>query len=89
MEETEALVARNNLAEEEAQSLSKFNAEILSHNNPAQRIAYVDRIRQELSEVKQVSFFDSLFFLHSQEPDITGVHARARHPVCSKPRFNT
>ncbi|KAG1858176.1 hypothetical protein F4604DRAFT_1659264 [Suillus subluteus] len=53
VDETEALVARNNLAEEEAESLSKFNAEILGHNNPVQRILYVDRIRQELSEVKQ------------------------------------
>ncbi|KAG1808221.1 uncharacterized protein BJ212DRAFT_1449095 [Suillus subaureus] len=53
VDETEALVARNNLAEEEAENLSKFNAEILGHNNPVQRILYVDRIRRELSEVKQ------------------------------------
>ncbi|KAG1723803.1 hypothetical protein EDB19DRAFT_1951638 [Suillus lakei] len=53
VDETEALVARNNLAEEEAENLSKFNAKILGHSNPAQRILYVDRIRQELSEVKQ------------------------------------
>lgn len=57
VDETEALVARNNLAEEEAENLSKFNAEILGHNNPVQRILYVDRIRRELSEVKQVSIF--------------------------------
>ncbi|KAG2146017.1 uncharacterized protein EDB93DRAFT_497784 [Suillus bovinus] len=53
VDETEALVARNNLAEEEAENLSKFNAEILGHKNPVQRILYVDRIRRELSEVKQ------------------------------------
>ncbi|KIK40169.1 hypothetical protein CY34DRAFT_284206 [Suillus luteus UH-Slu-Lm8-n1] len=53
VDETEALVARNNLAEEEAETLSKFNAEIIGHNNPGQRILYVDRIRRELSEVKQ------------------------------------
>ncbi|KAG0707373.1 hypothetical protein DFH29DRAFT_897118 [Suillus ampliporus] len=53
VDETEAIVARNNLAEEEADNLSKFNAEILGHNNPAQRILYVDRIRRELAEVKQ------------------------------------
>ena len=41
-------------AEEEAQRLSKFNAEILGHNNPAQRIMYVDRIRRELHETKHV-----------------------------------
>jgi hypothetical protein len=50
-----SLVARNQLAEEEAERLSKFNAEILGHNNPAQRIAYVDRIRRELAEAKHVS----------------------------------
>jgi uncharacterized tellurite resistance protein B-like protein len=57
VDETEALVARNNLAEEEAESLSKFNAEILGHSNPAQRISYVDRIRRELADVKQVNTF--------------------------------
>ncbi|KNZ80489.1 hypothetical protein J132_05609 [Termitomyces sp. J132] len=51
-EEVGSLVARNQLAEEEAQRLSKFNAEILGHNNPAQRIMYVDRIRRELAEAK-------------------------------------
>lgn len=35
--------------------MSKFNAEILGHNNPAQRISYVDRIRRELAEAKLVS----------------------------------
>lgn len=53
-EEVGALVARHQLAEEEAQRLSKFNVEILSHNNPAQRIVYVDRIRTELAETKHV-----------------------------------
>ncbi|KAG6862229.1 hypothetical protein C0995_002160 [Termitomyces sp. Mi166 len=51
-DEVGSLVARNQLAEEEAQKLSKFNAEILGHNNPAQRIMYVDRIRRELAETK-------------------------------------
>lgn len=54
VDEVDALVDRNLLAEEEAQQLSKFNAELLSHKNPAQKIMYVDRIRQELAEVKQV-----------------------------------
>ncbi|OCH84658.1 hypothetical protein OBBRIDRAFT_798886 [Obba rivulosa] len=53
VEEVDALVARNALAEDEAQRLSKFNAEILGHNNPAQRIVYVDKIRRELHETKQ------------------------------------
>ena len=54
--EVGSLVARNQLAEDEAQRLSKFNAEILSHNNPAQRIMYVDRIRRELAETKHVRY---------------------------------
>jgi hypothetical protein len=51
-----SLAARNELAEEEAQRLSKLNAEILGHNNPAQRILYVDRMRKDLAETKQVRF---------------------------------
>ena len=54
LDEAEGLLARNDLAEEEAERLSRFNAEILSHQNPAQRIIYVDRIRRELADVKQV-----------------------------------
>ena len=54
VDEVNALVDRNALAEEEAQQLSKFNAQLLSHKNPAQKIMYVDRIRQELADVKQV-----------------------------------
>ncbi|KAJ7703281.1 hypothetical protein B0H17DRAFT_1194478 [Mycena rosella] len=51
-DEVKSLIARNELAEGEAQQLSKFNAEILGHQNPAQRIMYVDRIRRELAEIK-------------------------------------
>ena len=54
LHELEVLVQRNALAEEEAQRLSKFNAEIVGHNNPAQRIVYLDKIRRELHETKQV-----------------------------------
>lgn len=53
-EEMRNLVARNTLAEEEADRLSKFNAEILGHRNPVQRVCYVDKIRRELAETKQV-----------------------------------
>ncbi|THH33261.1 hypothetical protein EUX98_g903 [Antrodiella citrinella] len=53
LDEVESLVQRNALAEEETQRLSKFNAEIVGHNNPAQRVVYVDRIRRELHETKQ------------------------------------
>lgn len=54
LDEVGSLVARNALAEDEAERLSKFNAEIIGHNNPAQRIVYVDRIRRELAETKHV-----------------------------------
>jgi uncharacterized tellurite resistance protein B-like protein len=54
-DEVDSLVARHQLAETEAQRLSKFNAEILGHTNPAQRIMYVDRIRRELADTKHVS----------------------------------
>jgi hypothetical protein len=49
------LIARNQIAEEEAERISKLNAEILGHHNPAQRILYVDRIRTELAEARMVS----------------------------------
>ncbi|KAJ3749081.1 hypothetical protein DFH05DRAFT_634999 [Lentinula detonsa] len=52
-EELEGLLARNALAEDEAERLSKFNAEIIGHHNPLQRIMYVERIRNELAETKQ------------------------------------
>jgi chromosome segregation ATPase len=61
VDEVGELVARNALAEDEADKLSRFNAEILGHNNPAQRIMYVDRIRKELAETKQVRFPFLLF----------------------------
>lgn len=48
------MAARNQLAESEANRLSQFNAEILGHNNPAQRIVYLDRVRRELAETKHV-----------------------------------
>ncbi|KAK7692311.1 hypothetical protein QCA50_003936 [Cerrena zonata] len=53
IEEVDALIRRNALAEEETERVSKFNAEILGHTNPAQKIMYVDRIRRELFETKQ------------------------------------
>jgi hypothetical protein len=82
-DEVGTLIARNELAEEEAQRLSKFNAEILGHKNPAQRILYVDRIRQELAQTKQVRYerfrkeilvFDSF----SRWAETSDVHSRPR-----------
>ncbi|KAJ3756261.1 hypothetical protein EV360DRAFT_95794 [Lentinula raphanica] len=51
-EQLEGLLARNALAEDEAQRLSQFNAEIIGHHNPLQRIMYVERIRNELADTK-------------------------------------
>jgi hypothetical protein len=51
--EFEGIIMRNELAEQEADYLSKFNAEILGHNNLGQRIHYVDRIRRDLADTRQ------------------------------------
>ena len=59
-DEVGSLLARNQIAEEEVDRISQFNAEILGHHNPAQRIMYVDRIRRELAEAKQVRSFEGL-----------------------------
>lgn len=55
IKEVGVLVSKNSLAEDEADRLSRMNAEILSHTNPNQKIFYVDRVRKELAETKQVS----------------------------------
>ncbi|KAJ3814137.1 hypothetical protein F5876DRAFT_73223 [Lentinula aff. lateritia] len=52
-EELEGLLDRNALAEDEAQRLSRVNAEIIGHHNPLQRIMYLEKIRNELAETKQ------------------------------------
>lgn len=54
-DQVSSLITRNQIAEEQAERISKLNAEILGHHNPAQRILYVDRIRTELAEAKMVS----------------------------------
>lgn len=77
LDETEGVLARNDLAEEEADRLSQFNAEILGHHNPAQRIVYVDRIRRELADTKQVRMPLTLqvFVLKMFGTEIARVHA--------------
>ncbi|TFK22588.1 hypothetical protein FA15DRAFT_622304 [Coprinopsis marcescibilis] len=52
-QKVDSLLARNKVAEDEAVNLADFNAQILGHHNPAQRIVYVDRIRRELADCKQ------------------------------------
>ncbi|KZT57765.1 hypothetical protein CALCODRAFT_270375 [Calocera cornea HHB12733] len=51
--EVKIILSRNALAEDEAERLSRFNAEILGHQNPMQKILYVDKIRREMADVKQ------------------------------------
>ncbi|KAH7910581.1 hypothetical protein BJ138DRAFT_1180154 [Hygrophoropsis aurantiaca] len=91
VDETEALVARNNLAEEEASRLSHFNAQILGHNNPAQRILYVDRIRRELADVKQKLLTctlerDTVAATNEDLRHELGMYASAIVPIDDKPR---
>ncbi|KXN90657.1 hypothetical protein AN958_03897 [Leucoagaricus sp. SymC.cos] len=75
-EEVNALLARNQLAEEEAERLSKFNAEILGHNNPAQRIAYVDRIRRELAEAKH-----KIILLSREQENVVTLNVDLQHEL--------
>ncbi|KAL1725218.1 hypothetical protein EV714DRAFT_221782 [Schizophyllum commune] len=53
VEEAHVLASRNEIAEAEARQLMKANADILGHDNPSQRIVYVDKIRNELHGTRQ------------------------------------
>jgi hypothetical protein len=50
------LLAKHAIAEEDAQHMRKVNADILGHQNPAQKIIYVENIRNELAATRQVSY---------------------------------
>ncbi|KAF8972978.1 hypothetical protein BDZ97DRAFT_1912579 [Flammula alnicola] len=77
----------------EAERISKFNAEILGHNNPAQRIMYVDRIRRELAEAKH-----KIVLLTREQENVAAQNDELQHeldmytsvrvPLDSKPRTN-
>ncbi|ETS61687.1 hypothetical protein PaG_04186 [Moesziomyces aphidis] len=54
-EQAKHLVERNALAEQEKATLSALNAELLGHNNPNQKIMYMDRIRHELDDARRDS----------------------------------
>ncbi|KAF8197930.1 hypothetical protein BJ912DRAFT_874859 [Pholiota molesta] len=92
-DEVGALLIRNEIAEGEADRISKFNAEILGHNNPAQRIMYVDRIRRELAEAKH-----KIGLLTKEQEDAAAVNDALQNeidmyksvqvPLDSKPRTN-
>ncbi|KAF9484441.1 hypothetical protein BDN70DRAFT_872455 [Pholiota conissans] len=91
--EVNALLVRNEIAESEAERISKFNAEILGHHNPAQRIMYVDRIRRELAEAKH-----KIGLLTKEQEDIAYINDALQNeldmyksvqvPLDSKPRTN-
>ena len=85
LDEVGVLAARNQLAESEANRLSQFNAEILAHNNPAQRIVYLDRVRRELAETKQVRFFYSFCRISGLGGHVTALVALA----CCTPNVHT
>lgn len=61
-DEIALLAARNDIAEGEAARLSSFNAQLIGHQNPAQKIMYVDRVRRELADAKYVSWQIHIFF---------------------------
>lgn len=49
----EAILSRNESAEQEADALSQINADLLGHTNHGQKIHYVDRIRKELDQARR------------------------------------
>lgn len=63
LQETHADLVKNldrlmrtaDLAEEDAKELARMNSELAGHNNPNQRIRQLDRLRNELAELKKVS----------------------------------
>ncbi|KAF8325219.1 uncharacterized protein EI90DRAFT_2179828 [Cantharellus anzutake] len=76
LKQVDILVSRNVLAEEEAEHLSKFNAQILGHTNVNQRIYYVDRLRKEMSEIKQ-----TLITAEWERNAVKEENARLRHEL--------
>ncbi|KAH9847165.1 hypothetical protein C2E23DRAFT_742411 [Lenzites betulinus] len=89
--EVDALVVRHALAEDEAQRLSKHNAEILGHHNPAQRIMYVDRIRRELHDTKQKLLMstrdrDAVLADNDELRHELGLYKSVAVPLDAKPR---
>lgn len=50
------LMRTADLAEEDAKELARMNSELAGHNNPNQRIRQLDRLRNELAELKKVSY---------------------------------
>lgn len=92
-DEVGSLLARNQIAEEEATTLSKFNAQILGHNNPAQRIMYIDRIRTELAEAKHnIAMLtrdqDALAAENENLQNELDMYKSVTVPITDKPRTN-
>ncbi|CDU25723.1 uncharacterized protein SPSC_05894 [Sporisorium scitamineum] len=91
VEQTKHLVQRNALAEEEKAALSALNSELLSHNNPNQKIMYMDRIRHELDDVKQENLSLRLQLERMQEDNRVlqrelGSYRAVDMPLSQRPR---
>lgn len=54
MKHLDRLMRTADLAEEDAKELARMNSELAGHNNPNQRIKQLDRLRNELAELKKV-----------------------------------
>ncbi|ODN95358.1 hypothetical protein L198_04754 [Cryptococcus wingfieldii CBS 7118] len=52
-EEHEILIAREQAAVQEAEDITRQNAELAGHTNEVQKISYVEGLRREMVEVKQ------------------------------------
>ncbi|KAG9220820.1 hypothetical protein CCMSSC00406_0002580 [Pleurotus cornucopiae] len=90
-EEVDSLVARSALAEDEALRLSQFNAEILGHNNPAQRrllIANRDHeaaIAENTALLEELSMYKSVMMPTNRKPR-TNMTRLVRHPLTDLPQ---
>ena len=53
----ERLSRTSSLAQADADTLARLNAELVGHSNPSQKIRHLDRLRTELAELKKVRLF--------------------------------
>ncbi|KAH7108286.1 hypothetical protein BKA62DRAFT_17108 [Auriculariales sp. MPI-PUGE-AT-0066] len=74
--EMRGIVARGVLAEAEAERLSVFNAEILSHTNPQQKILYLDKLRKQLSDTQQ-----QLIICERDKDEVEQTNVALRHEL--------
>ena len=55
----ERLARTSSLAQADADTLARLNAELVGHSNPSQKIRHLDRLRTELAELKKVRPFSA------------------------------